>query len=150
MRFRTYAFVASPAVCERHVVPTHLLVLAALLSGRDLSALAQERGSFVVFSRAATKWFPLVRDLGAEWGCEPGDCPVVLRVPPGFTRQLARLNDEHIRRYGRAWASTPWWGMDGALPPRQAARLIFYLRTLAHLAARANERRTLYLWTGEE
>jgi len=96
-----------PTVCERHVDPTHLLVLAALLGGRDLSALAQERGSFVVFSRAATKWFPLVRDLGAEWGCEPGDCPVVLRVPPGFTRQLARLNDEQIRRYGRTWAIIP-------------------------------------------
>jgi hypothetical protein len=167
MSYRTYAFVATPAevasnafrrplatlfpaVCERHVVPTHLLVLAALLGGRDLSALAQERGSFVVFSRAATKWFPLERDLGAQWGCEPGDCPVVLRVPPGFTRQLARLNDEQIRRSGRAWASTPWWGMDGALTPRQAARLIFYLRTLARLAARAHEGRALYLWRGEE
>jgi hypothetical protein len=170
MAHRTYAFVASPrdvattaftlpiatlfpTLCERHVGATQLMVLAALLSGRDLRTLAQESGSGVVFVRAAKRYFPVVRDLSAEWGCDPGDCPLVLRMPPGYTRQLARLTDEQRRRYGKEWARMPWWGWiasEGALPSRQAARLALYLRDLSLLAARATEERALYLWSGEE
>jgi hypothetical protein len=85
MTYRAYAFVASPAdvatnalrlpiatlfptVGECRVGATQLLVFAALIRGRDLSTLAHERGSSIVFVRAAKRYFPVVRDLSAEWG----------------------------------------------------------------------------------
>jgi len=168
MGYATYAFAATTAKVasqpfvlpvaqlfhtarERHVGVAQLVVLAALLSGRDLAGLAQERGSILVFARVASRWLPTARDLGAEWGCRPGDCPIVLHVPDGFTNLLAQISGEQLARYAVAWAATPWWGLDGALPARQEARVTLYLRDLTRLAARAcSEGQALYLWAGEE
>lgn len=138
-----------PALRERHVGVAYLMVLAALLAGRDLAELAQDRRGITVFAKVASRWFPMVRDLGAEWGCERGDCPIVRRVPAGFATLLAQLTGEQLAGSAKAWAATPWWGPDGRLPPRQAARIALYLRDLARVAARArNEGKALHLWTG--
>jgi hypothetical protein len=142
MGLLTDFFIADPADIETLDISRSPIGEFAAIEGKRTDPVKIVRLQCCIDGSTFEERMPQLNEMLVREAAEDG--PWIYRVPPALCEALASARAADLDRYGRAWAATEEWTLDGGTP----AEIVPYLGQIAQLASRAKaEQMSLFIWT---